>query len=431
MASDTVLEDNSSVNAGNSKKSPNESSSSTSSRQVVRVKPSTAPAFLSPQELLDNARTLGPTLVDRANEAERLGRMPDKTIQEFLELGLMRIMQPKIYGGYEHGLQALLDVAQEVGQHCGSSAWVLTLISLHNWMASLWPEAMQDEFFADNGDAMASITFAPTGVVKQAGEGFDITGSWGYSTGCHHGTWAGVNAIVESDKGLKSYAVFLPRSDYQLEDDWDTTGLAGTGSKRLVVDGAHIPMHRAVNFVDLLNGVSPGSKFHNSLSYKMPLIPVLCFSASAPAIGMARGVITAFENRCKERFLAYTGGKQKDQTSAQLRLAKATAVVDSCEIMLRHDVAELERLTAEGKAADFEVRAKFRMHAGHIVQQCQQAITELYTAYGSTAIFKHCIMQRHFRDVHAISTHAAMVYDDVAELYGQMRLGLNPKTFML
>lgn len=422
MASDTVLEENSDLK---------ESSSSSTHDQVLRVKPSTAPSYLSPQELLNNARTLGPALEKRANEAESLGRMPDQSIQDFLDLGLMRIMQPKIYGGYEHGLQALLDVSLEVGKHCGSSAWVLTLMSLHNWMASLWPEKLQDEFFGEKGDAMASITFAPTGVVKKSGDGFEISGSWGYSTGCHHGTMAGVNAIVESDKGLKSYAVFLPRSDYQLEDDWDTTGLAGTGSKRLVVDKAQIPMHRAVNFVDLLNGCAPGGKFHKNLSYKMPLIPVLCFSASAPAIGMARGVIATFEQRCKERFLAYTGGKQKDQSSAQLRLAKATAVVDSCEIMMRHDVAELERLTAEGKASDFELRAKYRMHAGHIVQQCQQAITELYTAYGSTAIFKHCIMQRHFRDVHAISTHAAMVYDDVAELFGKMRLGLNPKTFML
>lgn len=40
---------------------------------------------------------------------------------------------------------------------------------------------------------------------------------------------------------FRSY--LLPRNDYVIDDNWHVAGLAGTGSKNIVLDNAFVPDH--------------------------------------------------------------------------------------------------------------------------------------------------------------------------------------------
>ena len=47
----------------------------------------------------------------------------------------------------------------------------------------------------------------------------------------------------------------VPATDYEVDDNWHTTGLAGTGSKTIEIDGeAFVPSHRYLSFADALGG---------------------------------------------------------------------------------------------------------------------------------------------------------------------------------
>src|SRR5262249_55177641 len=85
------------------------------------IKPGTAP---SGDELLRRARALVPVVQERAAKAEELRRCPDETIQDFLDLDLLRICQPARYGGFELGYDVLCEVSQTLARGCGSQAWV-------------------------------------------------------------------------------------------------------------------------------------------------------------------------------------------------------------------------------------------------------------------------------------------------------------------
>jgi len=56
---------------------------------------------LSASELLERGLRPRPGLVARQQEAERLRRLPEATMQEFHDAGILRMIQPAAFGGFE------------------------------------------------------------------------------------------------------------------------------------------------------------------------------------------------------------------------------------------------------------------------------------------------------------------------------------------
>ncbi len=50
----------------------------------------------------------------------------------------------------------------------------------------------------------------------------------------------------------------VPRSQFTIHDDWFTMGLAGTGSKTIVVEDQFVPAFRTVTFAEMLTGQRAG-----------------------------------------------------------------------------------------------------------------------------------------------------------------------------
>ena len=53
------------------------------------------------EEMVARAEALLPRLRERASKTEALRRVPPETIQDFLDAGLLRVLQPTRYGGYQ------------------------------------------------------------------------------------------------------------------------------------------------------------------------------------------------------------------------------------------------------------------------------------------------------------------------------------------
>ena len=65
---------------------------------------------LEGQGLVREAENLIPLLRERAEEAERLRRLPEQTCKALRETGLPRLLQPRRFGGAEASLEHLVDV---------------------------------------------------------------------------------------------------------------------------------------------------------------------------------------------------------------------------------------------------------------------------------------------------------------------------------
>ena len=92
----------------------------------------TAPV-LTAQEAVGIAKKLAPKFAERAAHAEKIRRVPEESIEELNASGLLRLMQPKRFGGSELGLGSLMDVVLEICKGCSSTAWAYSNLASHSW----------------------------------------------------------------------------------------------------------------------------------------------------------------------------------------------------------------------------------------------------------------------------------------------------------
>jgi len=122
---------------------------------------------MTAQEYLGRVRSLLPALRERAAHTEQLRRLPDETFKDFQSLGLFRCLQPRRYEGYELDPVTFYQAIMEVGAVCGSSAWVLGVVGVHNWHLALFPPQAQADVWGDDTSVQLSTSLAPTGTVER------------------------------------------------------------------------------------------------------------------------------------------------------------------------------------------------------------------------------------------------------------------------
>ena len=380
------------------------------------------------------ARALLPGLRERAEKTEGLRRLPEETVSELREAGLFRLLQPARHGGSELGLEALVAASAELGRACGSTAWCHGVLGVHAFMLGLFPAAAQQEVYGASPDALIAACFAPSGTATPAPEGYRLRGRWSFASGCDHAQWIAVSAPtgVEALPGVPDLRSFLvPRSDFRIEDNWFVAGLRGTGSKDVAVDDVLVPAHRTLSLVDAALGRAPGLAANPAPLYRLPLFSVLGLALAGPAVGIARGALEAWRERTRARQLAYTGAKLAVQAPAQIRLAESAAEIDAAEMLLFDACARASSASEpEGELALAE-RVRVRRDVAFAVRLCTRAVDRLFEAGGAHALFDASPLQRAFRDLHAMSAHAFLCWDTVAELAGRVELGFPPTTPVL
>jgi alkylation response protein AidB-like acyl-CoA dehydrogenase len=81
--------------------------------------------FVLPEEeraILDRARALIPRLAERAPAAATARRLPPETIAEYREALILRILQPKRFGGLQGRFSLFSRIVEEFTFGCASSA---------------------------------------------------------------------------------------------------------------------------------------------------------------------------------------------------------------------------------------------------------------------------------------------------------------------
>src|SRR5262249_60029272 len=97
------------------------------------------PALLTREELLRRAPGLVPVLRSRAAETEQLRQIPAESVSDLRRSGLIRIGNPRRYGGHDVEVDTAYDVGFELGRGCGSTAWCYSLWTPHNWWLGHFP----------------------------------------------------------------------------------------------------------------------------------------------------------------------------------------------------------------------------------------------------------------------------------------------------
>jgi resorcinol 4-hydroxylase (FADH2) len=382
-------------------------------------------------DLLARAGAIAEFARERAQQTETERRVGDDMIERMRQADLFRVMQPRLYGGFEYGFDVFAQIVAAIANGCGSTGWVYALLASHQWLITCFSKAAQDEVWEDC-NALAAGTYAPAARAVAADGGYRISGVGSFCSGCDNAQWQLLGGMIPQAEGTTQPGFFLLRTgDCTIDDNWHTMGLSGTGSKNIVVRDAFVPAHRAVPFAELLDATAPGMRANPNPLYRQSFLSVLPIAVVSPVLGIAEGALADFLAMASVRTTrgAVAGGNRRmgELTTVQLRLAEASACIDAARLIMFRDLAEAFETTARGDSLGMDVRLRNRRDQAFCVRLLVAAIDALFLAAGGQGLFLEQPLQRAWRDAHAAASHISLNWDSTGSMYGQFMLGLEPK----
>ncbi|MGE0115277.1 MAG: acyl-CoA dehydrogenase family protein [Steroidobacteraceae bacterium] len=387
--------------------------------------PLTADAVPTEAELVERARALIPMLRARADEVESRRSVPPETIAEFKRAGFFKILQARRWGGWEMNPAVFFKVLMELGRGCSSSAWNMMILGVHQWEFGSMDLRAGDEIWARDNSVLIASSYPPFGKLTRVDGGWTLEGTWRTSSGCDHAEWAFIGAAPRTESGEPTdrYALVVHRSDYTILDDWHTFGLAGTGSKSLVIKKAFVPDYRCHSLIDYrLN--DRGSM------YLYPFNQIFWSAVSSVIVGFAQGAIDIYIEQMKVR-KDNLGNAASLSHYVKDRLGNAVARVRSSRMRILQITSETSAYVTAGKLVPIEERVPVILDLARVGRECEEAVMLLFKATSARGIFLSNPLQRILRDTIAAANHITQNADDNAGLLGGYLLGepLPPLSF--
>ena len=230
-------------------------------------------------------------------------------------------------------------IVEELTYGCASSAWVYAVLAEHQWIIAQYPERAQIDVWGDDPAAVASSSLAPRAAAERGRSGgWRLSGRYTFSSGCDYAQWAILGAFLGEMGDPRHIAYLLvPLAEVEIVDDWQVLGLAGTGSKSLVLHDVFVPEHRVRDGRRPLRRHAAGRAGASRLS------------GAAGAARLSRVVLAAdrVRSRLAGRALdivcrALPGRVSRGVTKlaesevVQMTLGEAAAAIDAATLLLHH-----------------------------------------------------------------------------------------------
>jgi 3-hydroxy-9,10-secoandrosta-1,3,5(10)-triene-9,17-dione monooxygenase len=89
--------------------------------------------------VLERARRLIAPLAERAAATAAARQLPPATIADYHAAGILRILQPRRFGGMQGRFSLFSRIVEELTFGCASSAWVYAVLAEHQWIIAQYP----------------------------------------------------------------------------------------------------------------------------------------------------------------------------------------------------------------------------------------------------------------------------------------------------
>lgn len=378
-------------------------------------------AIPTADEIVQRAQDMVPWLRAKAEETEKNRMVSKETIQAFQEAGFFKILQPKRWGGYEMSPNVINRVLMELARGCPSSAWNVMVLGVHPFEVGLLPTQCGDELWGEDNSRLVSSSYAPFGTVTPVEGGYRLNGEWLTSSGCDHaegGAFVGGRVNENGETVFRSF--WIQRSDFEIVDDWFVVGLAGTGSKKLILKDVFVPAYRS----HAIGAYGEESHGHVDNLYKMPFFFVFYAAVSSVIIGMARGMCDLYIDHMKPRqnINQAIGAAVQDPFIKQ-RLGEATARILACTTRVLHNTDEAWSYASKGQLVPLDVRVRHFATNQFTGGECFDAAHMLFKKTSTRGIWLSSPIQRQMRDILVGANHITQNQDNIGDLLGGQLLG--------
>jgi 3-hydroxy-9,10-secoandrosta-1,3,5(10)-triene-9,17-dione monooxygenase len=381
--------------------------------------------------LLARAQALVPKLAARAADTEARRSLLPEIFADLKAAGLHRMCQPERLGGAETPLDEAAEVVATLARGCGSTAWVTAVYTDHSILLGKFDPRAADDVWGRTPDAVISAGYLPSGTVERVDGGWRLAGTWGFASGCDYADWILLGSLlpVAPDHPVP-HLCLVPRREVEIDDNWRVMGLAGTGSKNIVVKGAVVPDHRVFALPAANEGVSGPRLAEIPPLYRLPHVSTVPFMFEATALGSVESLYDMMADQIAKRS-GTAGVKLAEVQSMQLHFAEAAAEIDCARLLLTRDLREAMAAMREGRTLTIKEKARNRRDQAYVSRLCRSAADELFAVAGSRGMFDDSVAQRKFRDVCAVSTHISAAWDIAGATFGRVAFGLDPASIFI
>ncbi len=372
-------------------------------------------------DLIATARGLQDELKRRAPEIESARRLPADLAKKFNGAGFFRLLVPKEYGGLESDPVTFASLAEVLAEADASAAWV-AMISGSTGVIASWipPEGAREIYTANN---VICGVFARRGKAHDEGDHYRVEGRWQWGSASDVSDWMTAGCVLYRDgkpvmdgETPANGTVFAPTREIELQGNWETSGLCGTGSQDFVMKDVRVPKARAE---------FEAFKIHiDRPLYHFPPFGLLACGVAAVMMGAARASIRELTALASVKIPEAHRRVLAQRTQTQEHLAEAEAVLRSARAFYYEMMHKAwDETKAKGRAST-ETRRDLRLAITHAARSSVRTVDLMYNLGGGTSVYRTSPLQRIFRDVHVASQHM-QVATPTMETAGRHMLGLD------
>lgn len=395
----------------------------------------------TPEQLIARATAMRQRLIAEAEASRLRGGYSEETHAAFTEAGFYRILVPRMFGGYEMGLDAFLKVVIEIARADPGTAWGMGLSAGHALqLASFFSEEAQAEAFAPDGHFVCPQRALPEGKAIPVDGGYRVSGEFRYASGVPHANWFMAGAMVLANDlpaaAPTQIAFLVPRSQFEVLNDWgrgSVLGLEATGSNTVIMKDVFVPTRMTEKFDwstrDLGDEGTPGYRLHGNPLYLGRIMTYFGCELSAPIVGAALGALDEYRATLLERKTAFPPSMSRKDSQFYLQwYGEAMGLAESAKALLLAAAAQYtergrawaERREPFGVAEDTRIR-QLALQAGRLAVQ---AIDRLFVTSGTTAARSDSRMLRYFCDASTYRTHVTAQWEVMSHSAGLAAFGL-------
>ncbi|MEH7094554.1 acyl-CoA dehydrogenase family protein [Neobacillus vireti] len=388
------------------------------------------------KELVENARSLIPTLREHSEEIEKTNTLPQAIIEEMNNKGTLKVLRPHLFGGYQTDMRTYTEVVTEISRGNGSAGWFVALSNIRDYMISYtFGQKALSEIYPPGKDVVLAGNFKPIkcNIKKVDGGYFIEEAQWPFVSGSPHADWCYFGfPLVDDNGGVEMAIMVIPRDELEVLDDWYVMGLKGSGSNSCKIQNVFVPEHR----VSLDRLASKGHYLIDPLKdvglYRSSFVPSLTLSIVAPALGLAQAAMDLYMERLPKAGIGNTFyNKQNEAPITHLQVAQAQLKIDSAELHLYRAVDKIDDYADRGIVMDKAEIVKVKADFGYVNQLCKEAIDLLVAGVGSMFTYETNALQRVYRDFLTMHLHGFITPSSLIETYGRILCGQEPNTYFV
>lgn len=354
------------------------------------------------QALLDAVHHTRSDIETHFQESEDQGYLAQATANALLEAGLLGLKLPLELGGAEADPVTQMKVIAELATIDTSAAWC-TMVSATNVgsAGAFLPDRGIDAVFGQGTHSMIVGVGMPFGEATKIGDGFfEISGKWPYGSGIKTSRWVTAGAKVKSATQHTPFEIraILETEKVQIIENWDVSGLRGSGSNDFFVEKAIIP--------EYMTWAGDGTANRGGFLYNIQRPAFVVFGHAGIALGTAKRALAEITKFSQTRPRNLPGQSTISSNPIfQADIAQLDLKLRAMDALATEEFEEVWQHAQKGEKLSDKEQAKIRAIGSWVTKESLDIVTKSFQYAGGAALNKSNPLQQCFRDMYAASQH--------------------------